>query len=202
MPATETLKPHPVWLGIQAGVWPDGLGAFEGLLAELRAWNELHRRAFGVDLLRRLDRDRELGWVLRPSQREYEAFIQHLDKLLSDNIQHSALDALNAPNSDMPGQKLGTLKRLDRFLQGRGIEDEDREAVMAPLYAIRSARNKPAHSLRTNLTDVTLVRKQAEVLRDVTRSIRELRRFWARHAKNADWECPEMLRPEKRYYWL
>lgn len=202
VPASETLQPHPVWLGIQAGDWPDGLGAFDRLIEELRAWNELHRGAFGVDLLRRLDRPRELSWVLRPSQSEFDGFIHHLDKLLSENLENSALNAMGAPERDAQGQKLGTLKRLDGFLQRQDLADDERARIMAPLYTVRAARNKPAHAPRTNVTDVTLVRTQAEVLRDVTRSVHALRAFWARHPKNADWECPEILLPGKPHYWL
>lgn len=94
---SEDLKPHPIWIAQQMGEWIDGLGPFECLLLELRSWNELHRNAFGVDLLKTTERPREFGWILRPSQHEFDAFIQHLDKLLSENLRHAALDKAGAP---------------------------------------------------------------------------------------------------------
>lgn len=194
-------QPHPLWWSAMMGHWPDGRGPFETLLYELEVWNELHERAFGERLLRTTERPREFGWILRPSQREFDDFVQQLDKLLSENLRHEAFDAAGVRRSEPKGQPLGTLKRLDLFLEMAAVDGEARKAVLRPLRDIRSARAKPAHFLRENVNDEALVRRQAEILGEVSQSVGELRRFWQTHPRNRDWSEDPHLRDLKRY-WL
>lgn len=76
-----------------------------------------------------------------------------LDKVLSDNIRRDGLDAAGAPCKDKNDQNLGTLTRLAALLEGKGIDAAVLKDLMRPLWEIRQARQKPAHALRTNLTD-------------------------------------------------
>ncbi len=199
VPITETLKPHPVWWGQQMGHWPDGLGPFDRFFFELRTWDELHARITGVNLLKTTERPREFGWMLRPSQHEFDLFVHQLDKLLSDNIQHAALDALRVPRKDSNGASLGSLKRLDMLLESRRISKSARDAVLKPLRNVRQARQKPAHSLSTNVNSATFVRRQADLLEEVNESLVLLRSFWQRHRANADWEEPEHVKDGRGY---
>jgi hypothetical protein len=77
------------------GHWPDGVGPFDHLFLELKSLNYLWTGAFGEALFKSVDRPRDFGWILRPSQREWDEFIVQLDKLLSDNIvtMHSTRQA-------------------------------------------------------------------------------------------------------------
>jgi hypothetical protein len=191
VPRVDGLQPHPVWWNAQVhGAWPDGMGPFERLLFELRTWNEFHRSMFGVDLLRTTERPRELGWILRPSQQEYDAFIHLLDKLLSENLRHEAFDKAGIAKQDDKGQNLGTLSRLDRLLERNAVTPTNRREVLQPIRDVRTARQKPAHSLRSNVTDKTFVRKQAELLQDVTTSLVALRSHWQSHPDNTAWSEP------------
>jgi hypothetical protein len=106
------LKPHVRWWRQQMGHWPDGPGPFERFFYELRSLNELNSRIFGQDLFRTTERPREFGWILRPSQNEYDAFIHQLDKLLSENLRHDALDSLGVERRDQQGSLIGTINRL------------------------------------------------------------------------------------------
>jgi hypothetical protein len=94
------------------GHFADGLGPFERFTFELRSLNELTTNAIGEPLFRTSERPREFGWILRPSQHEWDAFIHTLDKLLSENLRHDALDAAGAPKESDQGERLGTLNRL------------------------------------------------------------------------------------------
>lgn len=69
-------------------------------------------QVFGMILFKTVDKPKEFGWILRPSQHKWNSFVLQLDKLLADNIQTSALNALKAPKVGEEGNKLGTLKRL------------------------------------------------------------------------------------------
>lgn len=199
--AGEDINPHPIWLAEAMGEWIDRIGPFDAMFAELAALDELYERAFGMPLLRTTERPDDFGWILRPSQREFDDFIQTLDKLLSDNMRHDAFDAAGIPSVDETGRQLGTLNRLDRLLERARVPEDQRKAVLKPLREIRSARSKPAHALRQNVGDETFIRRQAEILQQVTQSIEALRRFWQKHPRNRDWLSPDELETAQRL-WL
>jgi len=182
------------------GHWPDGSGPFFRLFGELKALNELHQRAFGEDLFGTVVHPKEFGWLLRPSQREFDRFVHDLDKLLSDNIRHKALTAAGVPMKDDKGRAMGTLQRLELLLARSGVKEIDRKRMMKPLYDVRQARQKPAHDTTPNKTDRSLTLKQIELLSDATTSLNTLRHFWQRHPDNKDHKLQtEYLDNEKLY---
>lgn len=199
--STEDVKPHPIWLAEAMGHWIDRIGPFDTLFAELAALDELYERAFGTPLLRTTKRPADFGWILRPSQMEFDNFVHTLDKLLSENLRHDAFDAADIPRTHDADQPIGTLNRLDRLLERARVSEDQRNDVMQPLRDVRAARSKPAHALRQNISDANFVRRQAELLRDVTQSIEALRRFWQTHPRNGDWKPPPELVTAKRL-WL
>ncbi len=192
---------HPMWWRQMMGEWPDGRGPFEALLYELTVWNELHERAFGTPLVRSTERPREFGWVLRPSQREYDDFVQLLDKLLSENLRHEAFDAAGVPRKSSKGMDHATLTRLNLLLEKTGIPKDSRSEILKPLRHVRSARSKPAHAIRRNITNASFVHRQAELMSEVTGSLRDLRLFWQRHPANQDWCASDHL-ADLKAYWL
>ncbi len=187
------LQAHPVWWGQAMGHWADGLGPFSRFFFELRTWNEFFERAHGVALVKGTERPREFGWILRPSQSEWEGFIHLLDKLLSENLRHDGLDAAGAPKVNDAGQNLGTLNRLEALMLARKAKPNVVKEVLEPLREVRSARQRPAHALRENVTDRTFVRRQVELIGQVNRSLEMLRYFWHSHPANRDWEEPEYV---------
>lgn len=196
----EALKPHPVWWGQQMGHWADGTGAFDRFFFELTTLNEFYEKAHGTALLKTTERPREFGWILRPSQHEWEGFIQLLDKLLAENLTAAGLNAAGAPVHDDAGQSLGTVGRLAALLASKGIEREAVSRVLAPVREVRGARQRPAHALRTNVTDHTFVHRQVDLLERVNESLELLRRFWQTHPANRDWKEPDYAAPDARAY--
>jgi hypothetical protein len=102
---------------------------------------------------------------------------------------------------DNDGRRIGTLNRLDRLLTRNQIPEDIRRTLLKPLRDVRSARQKPAHALRANVTDKTFVRKQAQLLKDVTGCLMHLRQHWQDHPANADWTEPEYI-SNGNHYWL
>jgi hypothetical protein len=196
----EALGPHPVWWAQQGGHFPDGIGPFEKLFHELAALNQLYEDAFGAGLLKSTERPADLGWMLRPSQHEWDAFVHQLDKLLSENLDHKALDSGGVPRKDASQQNLGSLRRLGEFLTTHGVTEDAAKAVLKPLSDVRNARQKPAHSLRKNINDRSFVHRQVELLQDLNSSVEALRRFMQSHPANNDWHEPEYLKAGAREY--
>ncbi|GAB4062482.1 ATPase AAA [Angustibacter speluncae] len=197
---SDSLRPHPVWWGQQMGRWPDGLGPFARFFYELRTWNELHSRIGREPLLNTIDRPREFGWVLRPSRAEYDHFVHLLDKLLSENIRHKALNELGVDEFDTNGHKIGTLKRLELLLVSQGVDADQASRALQPFRTVRRDRQGPAHRLTENVTDKDFVRRQALLLLDVNRSLATLRDYWASHPANREWSAPDYA--ERAGYWL
>ncbi|MEV7876064.1 hypothetical protein AB0N80_16790, partial [Microbacterium sp. NPDC089188] len=193
----DKLEAHPVWWKTQMGHWPDGIGPFHHLFLELESLNSLWAGAFGEPLFKNIDRPQDLGWMLRPSQREWDEFIVQLDKLLSENVRHDALDAAGAPRKDKNDQNLGTLTRLAALLESRGFSAVDAKALMKPLREIRQARQKPAHVLRANITDKTFVHRQVALLHDLSDALNGMVRWLMTHPKNQGWK--PSLEPETYY---
>ena len=182
------VEPHPVWWAQQMGNWPDGLGPFQQVFFGLEALNELYQNAFGLPLFKTTERPGDFGWILRPSQHEWDSFVHQLDKLLSDNIQHAALNSAGVPRKGEDGNSLGTLSRVAALLASQGVSAEVVSQILKPLRDVREARQKPAHSLRKNITDKTFINKQIALLEQVTRSLRSLQAFLQSHPANAQWE--------------
>jgi hypothetical protein len=196
----DGLERHPLWWNQQMGHWSDGLGPFERFFAELEALDELYGRAFDQRLFKTTERPREFGWIVRPTQQEWDAFVQQLDKLLSENLRAPALDAAGAPKTNPRGQNLGTLNRLAAVVTAWGIPKEATDRVLTAWREVRGARQGPAHALRTNVTDATFVHKQVALLEDVTVSLAQLRRFWQSHPANREWEEPGEIGKEAPSY--
>jgi hypothetical protein len=185
------LHPHPVWWMQQMGHWADGLGPFDRFFFEINAINELTEAVLDAPLFKSSDRPREFGWILRPSQQEWDSFVQLMDKLLSENLNARALDAAQAPRRNENDQPLGTINRLAAVLLRHGIAEEIVHEVLAPLRDIRSARNQPSHALRTNVDDKSFVHQQVEIMERVNLSLEQLRHWWQTHPANKDWTEPD-----------
>jgi hypothetical protein len=182
--STSAVRPHPSWWDQQMGRWPDGVGPFERFFAEMEVLNQLHLNVYKEPLLRTTTRPREFGWILRPSRQEFDAFTVILDKLLSDNLRSKALDEMGIPQRDENDDPIGTIRRLDMFLEKKGVDEAGRKAVLKPFRDVRRSRQDPAHSIIENITDDSFIDDQAELLQAVTRSVFELRSFWKTHPRN------------------
>lgn len=184
----DGVEPHPVWYGSQMGHWPDGIGPFARLSQELGYLDKLFERVWGQPLFKTTELPEDLGWTLRSDQREWDHFIHLLDKVLSENLRHSAFDAAGVPKEDDTSQHpFGTIRRLQELMTMNHVTEEQAEWAVKPLKAVRLARQKPAHALRKNVTDRTLIRKQKDLLRDVNEVLINIREWLSSHPNNRDW---------------
>ena len=184
----EQLKPHPTWFANQMGHWTDDIGPFQRLFTEMENINSLYQLAFGQDLFKSIERPDEMGWILRASQKEWDEQVQLLDKVLSENINHKALDAADAPKIDEHGNNMGSLQRLTKLMELTRLSSKMIESTMSPLREVRAARQKPAHTIRKNLNDKTYVRKQVDLIGRASNSMVNLRMWLSSHPKANTWK--------------
>lgn len=187
---TDNVDPHPVWYGTQMGSWPDGIGPFTRLTQEIENINDLFENVWGAKLFKTNEPPDDFGWILRADQREWDHFIHSFDKLLSDNINSKALDRAGAPKKNAAGQPLGTLTRLEMLMTINDVEADQAKWALKPLRGVRTARQKPAHALRSNMTDYTFVRKQKRLMHDINEVLINIRQWLASHPKNRGWKDP------------
>lgn len=180
--------PHPVWYASQMGHWPDGIGPFARLAQELTAISDLFENVWGLRLFRSHELPDDFGWILRADQREWDHFIHSFDKLLSDNIDGTALDKAKVPRVNEKNERLGTLSRLALLMTMNHVEADAVKWVMKPLREVRAARQKPAHALRSNVTDRTFIRKQRDILHDVNEVLINFRQWLSSHPRSRDWK--------------
>lgn len=181
------VKPHPTWIANQMGHWTDDVGTFQRCFIELKNINSLYQLAFNQDLFNVAEKPDEMGWILRASQKEWDEQIVLLDKLLSDNIRHEALNAAYTPRKD-GGKDMGTIQRLDKLMQMTKLDPAIIQETLRPFRAVRSARQKPAHAIRTNLSDKTFVHKQVALMGDINHSLIGLRTWLSSHPKANEWK--------------
>src|SRR5258708_9990186 len=151
------LHPHPQWWAAMMGRWPDGIGPFGKLRAEIDAVNHLFETAFGEQLFKSVNLPSGFHWVLRPSQAEWDTFVSTFDKVLSENIRHEAMDAMHAPRTGQDGKVLGTLARFEYGLSAAAnVNPAAMRKVFPPLREIHPPRSQPPHHLTPNLTAPTI----------------------------------------------
>lgn len=182
------VKPHPTWMANQMGHWTDDVGTFQRFFIELKNINSLYQLAFNQDLFAISEKPDEMGWILRASQKEWDEQIVLLDKLLSDNIRHEALNAANAPRKDDDGKDMGTIQRLDKLMQMTKLNPAIIQETLKPFRDVRSARQKPAHAIRSNLSDKTFVHKQVALMGEINHSLIGLRTWLSSHPKANGWK--------------
>jgi len=185
-----SLKPHPTWFANQMGHWTDDIGPFQRFFMELTNINSLYQLAFGQDLFITTDRPDDMGWILRASQKEWDEQIVLLDKLLSDNIRHEALDAASVPRKDEDNRDMGTIQRLQKLMELTRLSPAMIQSTLKPFRDVRSARQKPAHAIRKNLSDKTFAHKQVALMGQIDESLHGLR-VWLTSHPNADSWKPE-----------
>jgi hypothetical protein len=186
----DNLEPHPIWWGSQMGHWPDAIGPFAHLFMEIENLCELSLLAFEEPIFRVTERPADLGWLLRPSQREWDDFALQLDKVLSDNLRPQFFDRAGVATENEQGDRVGTLKRLEWFMLAHGVTDTEATKVLAPLRAVRAARQKPAHALRENLNDRTFIHQQIDLLQEVIGALTGIRGWLASHPACSEWTNP------------
>ncbi len=124
-----------------------------------------------------------------------------LDKLLSENLRSEALDRLGAPTLNPQGVRYGSLARLELGLtNSTSTPAGEIRAFSEPFRDVRAARQRPAHALRKNVTDVNLVRKQRDLLVAVVESVVALRMLLMTHPANTTYAIAEHF--DKPYYKL
>jgi hypothetical protein len=199
------------------GAWPEFHSAYEAFiqeqreinrLCELIGWPSLFKETFEED-----NRPQELKPMLIPTKKQFEAFAHALDKTLSENISKKIFqgdidleDKITASDGSIERRPIGTITLLQRWLtkhyRDKSGNDVSKE-IVAPLRAVREARQRPAHGLDEDDYDLMYPRMQDKLLEDVIRTLTKLRLVLSAHpkARKAGYQAPEWLDGEKIVFY-
>ncbi len=200
-------RPHPDYIWSQVyGQWPEKGSLPEAFSAELGAINELTMDSYGKKLFKENysghDRPKELSFLIRPTAKEFDAFIHILDKLISENIDRRFFRDLVNPETEevrkdgkiLVRQK-GSLRMLEEHVREcfkpKGNSD-DLDKMFATFKKIRSMRTKPAHTIQPDKFDMKYFKEQRALLIETYGALRLLRLILQNHpdadrSKIPDW---------------
>ncbi|MCK4983859.1 MAG: hypothetical protein KAS17_13100 [Victivallaceae bacterium] len=188
------IMPHPDYYNsCIKGDWGTKISIFEAFVQELKIINEMSL-TIGKPILFRNDyyskRPKEFGFLLRPTESEFNNFILLLDKMMSDNINKKFFngdvdietDIERADGKIIVTQK-GTIQILESWVN-KYFTPRDRTSVdemLATFREVRSLRQKPAHKVNTDSFNQNIFRKQREIIIKAYDAVRTLRLILANH---------------------
>lgn len=187
-------KLHPDYYRTTQGHWPEGVSLFEAFLEEQRVLSKMTEAMGKKPLFREMfdwgKRPRDFAFLLRPTMKEFEAFVHLLDKLLSENINKDFFAGEIADTEEEvrgDGKTVvrnkGTIRMLEEWL-AQNFEADDKAKLKKALDTfkdIRKLRQKPAHGIRADEYDEKLFKRQRQLMMDAYGALRYLRKLIASH---------------------
>lgn len=189
------------------GEFPTHESIYNGVLAEIRLVNDMCSRIGKPVLFREtFEREKplEFGLFLRPTQRDFDAFIHTADKVLSENLNQKifaswpqlALETV-AENDDGTQTKTrkGTVQLLDDWLHNtiKGAQEEDIKKIIGAFQEVRNLRQAPAHKINPNRYDDSYFEKQRHVMEKIYVAVRFIRLIFTNHPAAKTVEVPDWL---------
>ncbi|NOR70232.1 MAG: AAA family ATPase [Methylomarinum sp.] len=175
------------------GSWGSKLSIFEAFVQELKIINEMSVIIGKPELFHccySADRPKEFGFLLRPTQSEFNTFMLLLDKMMSDNLNKKFFEnevELESEEERADGKIVvrakGTIQILESWVNKyfKPIDRKPIDEMLSTFRKVRKLRQKPAHKVSTDTFDQEHFRKQRDIIVRSYDSIRTLRLILANH---------------------
>jgi len=187
-----------------AGHWDTQESMFNAFCEELNIINKITIKIYGVPLLRNAYVDAKpagFGFLIRPTTKEYDAFVQLLDKMMSDNLNKRFFDGKvdltfrEEKDGVLSEKQKGTITLLDDWL-ARSVrlhEPNLQDEMVATFKKVRQERGPLAHEVRDDQWNEDYFAKQRELMKDAYAAIRTLRLILAGHPAARPVAVPDWL---------
>lgn len=182
---------------------------FSAFLAEMHHINEMCKRMSYPPLFSKEygqgSKPREFSFLIRPTLREFNAFVHLLDKMISDNLNKDFFRGdlvMENETTRKDGKTVVTQKNtitllaewLDlKFTPRSPDARKSIEDMIAAFRGIRKLRQKPAHSVDEDKFDQTYFQKQRELIMRAYDGVRTLRLIFANHPGVKSYKVPDWL---------
>ncbi len=204
---------HPDYAKSSMGDWSAQESVFNAFCEELGIINEMAMKIRGVPLFRKAySRDTKpvgFGFLIRPTKKEYEAFVHLLDKMMSDNLNkkffEGQIDLTFQEEKDgvVVERPKGTITLLADWLAKRvKLSDPSHRDKMIEIFKrVRKERSPLAHEVQADEWNDKYFAKQRELMIEAYGAIRTLRLILAIHPSSKSVKVPDWLyRAEIRPY--
>lgn len=183
--------------------FPDTMSVYEAIIHEQVEINKLFGLMGRAGLFRETyDNQRRphgFSFFVKPTQDQYDSFVQLLDKMLSENINLDSLgDEVDRYRRTEIGpgeferQLKGSIALLEDWLTHRypGIEAPEVATAIDPLRKVRQLRQKPAHTIRKDRYDKRIYEMQDELVWQVYRGLDALRQLLISDHATSGYQLP------------
>jgi hypothetical protein len=204
---------HPDYAKSSVSDWSARESVFNAFCEELRIINDMAMKIRGVPLFRKAygRRTKPVGFsfLIRPTKKEYEAFVHLLDKMISDNLNkkffRGQIDLTFREERDgvVVEQQKNTITLLADWLAKRvKLSDPSlQDAMIKTFKKVRKERSPLAHEVQSDEWNDKYFAKQRELVLEAYGAIRTLRLILAIHPLSKSVEVPDWLhRAEIRPY--
>jgi len=194
---------HPAYWRWANGHFPNSISVLHAIPSLIELINQ-YSAAIGHPPLFRdefTETPPEYGWLLRPTQREFNDFAQLLDKMLGENINVRFFRG-EIETEQLEKRRDGTIvaKRkwkpllleewLSKHYTGRDMPWKE---AMQTFREIRELRNAPAHASRPNIYDTRLIAQQRAIVAAAFRALTDLRDIIATHPDTREVRPPRWM---------
>jgi hypothetical protein len=199
-------KLHPDYWRSTHGHWPEGVSVFGAFLEEMHQVNELARLMGRRPLFRSefhgVARPRAFGFLIRPTLKEFNAFVLLLDQIVSDNLDLGFFAGDVSLEEERPRAdgrvevvRKGSLRVLDEWLTSvvRLDDPSAKDEVLAAFRKIRALRQRPAHAVEEDVFDQKYFKDQRDLVIEAYRAMRTLRMIFALHPATHEHAVPQWL---------
>jgi len=143
----------------------------------------------------------ELGFLIRPTKKEYEAFVHLLDKMMSDNLNKNffkgkvELIVQEKRGTIFVERQKGTIVLLDEWLTKsvRFSDPGPKDQMIRVFKEIRGERGPLAHEVGTDEWNDNYFAKQRNLIVKAYGALRTLRQVFANHALAKSVTVPDWL---------
>lgn len=189
-----SIKLHPDYFASSIqGSWGTRLSIFEAFVQELKIINAMSEIIGKPNLFHNCyssDRPKEFGFLLRPTESEFNSFMLLLDKMMSDNINKKFFENdvdLESEEERGDGKIVvrpkGTIQILGAWVTKyfRPVDKKPINDMLATFKKVRKLRQKPAHKVNSDTFDQAFFHKQREIVVRAYDAVRTLRLILANH---------------------
>jgi len=138
------------------------------------------------------DRPKEFGFLLRPTESEFNNFMLLLDKMMSDNINKKFFeDDVEIETEEkrddgkiVVGQK-GTILILESWVKKffSPVNPTPIDHMIATFRKVRKLRQSPAHKVNIDSFNQDIFKKQRAIVIDAYHAVRVMRMMLANHPR-------------------
>jgi len=188
------------------GEWPERVSVFDAFVEELHQINEMCRQIGWPPLFnndyREKKKPKEFCFMLRPTSRKYNEFVEMLDKMLSQNLnidffrREIPIEYEETRKDGKISVKMkGTIQLLDEFLKSKFItrERKDIEEMIATFKEVRRLRRDSAHRINEDVYDPEFYSKQRYLITRAYAGVRLIRLMLANHPVVKHYKVPDWL---------